>query len=242
MMGYKGRIITTFISLLVGIPYCIYNFISLHSILRLEIDLSVLIAVTMIIYWLGMQYDKADFYHKELMKKQKQLTQMAYYDELTLLPNRSLLYKFLKKSIQQIKLDNKSFVVLFIDLDGFKVVNDEFGHYIGDLLLVEVGSTLKSCISEKDMVARLGGDEFIIVLTDCNKSSAIEIVACVKNKFSKPFILNGRSVQITASIGASISPDDGLDEELLIQRADKAMYEAKNKGKNTVAYYQPSIK
>lgn len=241
-MGYKGRTITTFISLLVGIPYCTYNFFTLHSILRLGIDLSVLIVVTIIIYWLGMQYDKADFYHKELIIKQKQLTQMAYYDELTLLPNRTLLYEFLKGSIQQLKQDNQRLVVLFLDLDGFKMINDDFGHYIGDLLLREIGNTLKSCIREKDMVARLGGDEFIIVLTDCNKSAAIEVVARINDKLSKPVIINGHSLQITASIGASISPDDGLDEEILIQRADKAMYEAKNKGKNTFAYYHPRIK
>lgn len=371
-MGYKGRFITTFISLLVGIPYCTYNFLTLTSIERLMIDLSVLLIVTIIIYWLGKQYDKANFNHKELMIKQKQLVesykelqesqtdfkllfdkidamiwlndltkekvlvskgieklfgylavefeknyyfwletthpddragveryyerllegktdihewriirpdgqlkwiqsrgkvilnrngkpikllgvtlditrqkkledklkQMAYYDELTMLPNRSLLYEFLKKSISGTKLGDDVVVVLFIDLDGFKAVNDNYGHYIGDLLLKEVGHRLKLCIGEKDMVSRLGGDEFIVVLNRCSKESATEIACEINTMLSKPFILKEKVVHVTASIGASISPADGDDEELLIQRADKAMYAAKYHGKNTLVFFE----
>jgi diguanylate cyclase len=250
-MGFIGRASTTFISLIVGIPYCFYNLYSLQSVGRSIIDFSVLIIVTFTIYWLGKQYDKVKYYQMELEIKQKQLInsykelkefqiklkQMAYFDELTALPNRTMLYDYLKKSIALLKHDKNMLVVLFVDLDGFKVINDTTGHYIGDRLLVEAGKRIKSCIRNRDIVSRLGGDEFIVVLNQCDKNSATEVAHRILNEVSMPYHLNNHLVHITASIGASIAPKNGEDEELLIQRADKAMYYAKSQGKNTFKFY-----
>ncbi|WP_147534744.1 GGDEF domain-containing protein [Bacillus marasmi] len=254
-MKYGGRFSVSFISLLVGIPYCVYNYLTLHSTIRTTIDVSVLIAVTTIVYWLGMQYDKANYFHKQLVIKQHQLSksyrelmefqqklqQMAYYDELTSLPNRIHLYTFLKKSITELQLNKQTLVVLFIDLDGFKEVNDTTGHKIGDMLLKEAGNRIQCCIRDDDLVSRLGGDEFIVVLNHCDLKDASEVASRIINEVSKPYTFNDEFIHVTASIGASIAPQDGEEEEILIQRADKAMYYAKKQGKNTFAFYHEDL-
>jgi diguanylate cyclase (GGDEF)-like protein len=211
--------------------------------------------VTIIVYWLGMQHDKATYLHKEVVMKQQQLSksyrelmesqqklqQMAYYDELTTLPNRVHLYNFLKQSIAELQLNKQLLVVLFIDLDGFKEVNDTTGHKIGDLLLKEAGQRIQLCIRNADLVSRLGGDEFIVVLKNCDIKAAEEVAGRIINELSKSYTFYDEIVHVTASIGASIAPKDGDDEELLIQRADKAMYFAKNQGKNGFAFYNEDL-
>ncbi|NMD70505.1 GGDEF domain-containing protein [Bacillus sp. DNRA2] len=254
-MGYRGRLSITIISLMVGIPYCVYNYITLQSSTRTLIDMMVLITVTAIVYWLGMQYDRATFYHKELKLKQQQLLnsyqqlmasqqklrELAYYDELTSLPNRVLLYNYLKKSLIDIKQNKQMLAVLFIDLDGFKEVNDRTGHNVGDMLLKEIGKRIQSCVRNVDLVSRLGGDEFIVVLSNCDREAASDVANRIIREVSYPYHFNHVNFQITASIGASIAPDDGDNEEDLIQNADKAMYFAKSKGKNTFAFYDKKL-
>lgn len=250
-MGYRGRISITIISLMVGIPYCVYNYLTLQSSNRTLVDMMVLIMVTAIVYWLGMQYDRATFYHKELILKQQQLSKsyqqlmesqqklrtLAYYDELTSLPNRVLLYNYLKKSLIDIKQNKQMLAVLFIDLDGFKEVNDRTGHNVGDMLLKEIGKRIQSCVRNIDLVSRLGGDEFIVVLSNCDREATIEVANRIISEVSFPYHFNHVEFKITASIGASIAPDDGANEEDLIRNADKAMYFAKSQGKNTFAFF-----
>jgi len=125
--------------------------------------------------------------------------------------------------------------VMFIDLDGFKGVNDNFGHDIGDLLLQEVGKRMQDCVRETDLVARMGGDEFILILPQLDKKEEASLVAeKLKQVLQEPFYLKEHLVTISSSIGISIFPDDGEDENLLVKKADDKMYQAKMASKNKV--------
>ncbi len=170
----------------------------------------------------------------------QRIEQLAHYDALTHLPNRSLFYDRLEQAIVGAKRGKRSLALLFIDLDGFKQVNDIHGHHVGDLLLVQVSERLRLCIRESDTLARLGGDEFTVILNDTH---AQEDVARLANKvvesIAQPFDLEGQSVHIGASIGIARYPDDAPSKGTLLIVADKAMYAAKAAGKSTYRFGIP---
>lgn len=167
---------------------------------------------------------------------------LAYHDALTGLPNRSLFSKLLTQSLQRAQRYNRRLAVFFIDLDGFKDINDTLGHNAGDRLLQEVANRLKSCLRESDTVARLGGDEFVVMLPEFSADEDITAVAHkILHATAKPFTLLGHGVQVTASIGVSVYPDDGLDEQSLTMNADIAMYRAKDGGKNNFSRFSPGL-
>jgi diguanylate cyclase (GGDEF)-like protein/PAS domain S-box-containing protein len=172
----------------------------------------------------------------EQKKAQSMMYKMAYTDTLTNLPNRRLLYNYLDSAIQRARNDKHMTAVLFMDLDGFKEVNDQYGHDIGDLLLKEAARRLRDTIRGDDMVSRLGGDEFIIVLEECTKEEASRIAARLITTIRKPYRLQGHEISVTTSAGISFYPNNGDGAEALIQKADKAMYEAKKQGKNMYCY------
>ncbi|MCP3901699.1 MAG: GGDEF domain-containing protein [Desulfobacteraceae bacterium] len=164
---------------------------------------------------------------------QIELYRSANYDKLTSLPNRSMFMDQLNHVLKQSIRYERKFALLFIDLDGFKAVNDTLGHDAGDDVLIEVAKRLKGCVRDSDIVARLGGDEFTIIFTKINslndaKSGAEKII---KN-LSDPLIIKGHDTQIGASIGISTYPENGSDIELLLKKADDAMYGVKKEGKN----------
>ena len=129
--------------------------------------------------------------------------------------------------------------VVFLDLDGFKQINDAFGHDAGDALLVEVGARLRRHLRSGDLVARLGGDEFLVVLEDVQDLAPVEAVAKkLLAEIVHPYRLAGREANVTASIGLSVFPDDAADAAALMKHADTAMYAAKQKGKNTYSFYR----
>ncbi len=169
------------------------------------------------------------------------LKQMAYYDKLTDLPNRNLIQKHLKKTLARSKRHEYSFAVMFIDLDGFKAINDELGHECGDLLLVEVADRLNNAVREEDLTGRLGGDEFIIVFEETNENEVELIAERILTSASKPYMINENEANISPSIGISLFPQDGEDIETLIKNADTAMYFAKNNGKNSFKFYSPDL-
>ncbi|WP_084031560.1 sensor domain-containing diguanylate cyclase [Anaerobacillus arseniciselenatis] len=169
------------------------------------------------------------------------LKQMAYYDKLTDLPNRNLIQKHLKKTLARSKRHEYSFAVMFIDLDGFKAINDELGHECGDLLLVEVADRLNNVVREEDLTGRLGGDEFIIVFEETTTNEVEVIAERIITSASKPYMINENEAKISPSIGISLFPQDGEDIETLIKNADKAMYFAKNNGKNSFKIYSPDL-
>lgn len=172
---------------------------------------------------------------------EQKLKQMAYYDELTDLPNRKFIQKHLRKTLARSKRHEHCFSVMFIDLDGFKKVNDSLGHECGDLLLIEVANRLNESVREEDLTGRLGGDEFMIVFEETNKEEVEKIAERIIDSLSKPILVNDNEAKISPSIGISMYPNDGIDIETLINNADKAMYYAKNNGKNNYQFYEEKL-
>jgi diguanylate cyclase (GGDEF)-like protein/PAS domain S-box-containing protein len=170
----------------------------------------------------------------------QRIEQLAHYDPLTHLPNRTLFYDRLGQAIVVAKRNRQTLALLFIDLDGFKQVNDMHGHHIGDLLLVQVAERLRLCVRESDTLARLGGDEFTMILNDAREREAVATLAGkIVESIAQPFDLEGQTVQIGASIGIARYPDDAPSKGMLLIVADKAMYAAKAAGKNTYRFGIP---
>ncbi|ARU30448.1 hypothetical protein CAP31_01305 [Sulfuriferula sp. AH1] len=168
----------------------------------------------------------------------------ANFDLLTELPNRFMFYDRLSQEIKKVQRKNQTLALLFIDLDRFKEVNDTLGHQVGDALLVGAASRIVGCVRQSDTVARLGGDEFTVVLSQLPDSSHVDEVArAIIAKLAEPFLLNGEQGQIyiSASIGITLYPADGVDVEQLLRNADQAMYVAKNGGRNRFSYFTPSM-
>jgi diguanylate cyclase (GGDEF)-like protein/PAS domain S-box-containing protein len=167
---------------------------------------------------------------------------LAHYDVLTELPNRSLFQERLTQSITHAKRYQQIVGVLFLDLDGFKNINDSMGHVAGDQLLKIVAQRIKTCVREDDTLARLGGDEFTLILANLKSlEAASQIADKILNTFKKPFRLSNHEVFITTSIGISLFPDDGRDVDTLLKNADIAMYHVKDSGKNAYNYFTESM-
>ncbi len=168
---------------------------------------------------------------------EEMLRQVATHDGLTDLPNRSLFMDRLDRAIAKAHRDGRKCAVMFIDLDGFKPVNDTFGHSKGDLLLREVANRLKASIRETDTAARFGGDEFVLLITDIDKIEDAEPVAGkVLANLREPVNLDDVEVKISASIGIALYPDHGMTTEDVIKQADMAMYVVKDHGKNNFTF------
>ncbi|WP_321816219.1 MULTISPECIES: EAL domain-containing protein [unclassified Paraburkholderia] len=178
----------------------------------------------------------------ELIRYQEQLEYQANYDSLTLLPNRNLLRDRLQQALVAAQRHERGVAVVFIDLDGFKNVNDSLGHSVGDRLLGVVAERLTRCTRTSDTVARHGGDEFVIVLTDTiDEKSLIGWMERARQMISEPVMLDGTELYVGCSLGASVYPQDGNDAETLLKKADVAMYRAKELGRNTFQFYQPEM-
>lgn len=176
----------------------------------------------------------------EHKKAENLLSEMANYDHLTNLPNRRRLEDALEESIMTAKQDENKICVLFVDLDGFKEINDKYGHDKGDVVLVTIAKRLSEVVRSCDTVSRMGGDEFVMILQNVTGISEIkEICQRIVTSAAKPILLDEEEteVAVTTSIGISISPFDGETSEELRCNADKAMYIAKNNGKNQFAFY-----
>jgi diguanylate cyclase (GGDEF)-like protein/PAS domain S-box-containing protein len=169
---------------------------------------------------------------------EEKLDYLAHYDPLTGLPNRMLLQDRLEQSIAAAERQRQKFALLFIDLDGFKSINDSHGHNVGDELLKQVGQRLLKVVRRMDTAARLGGDEFVVILTDVrNGTNAGRVAEKLVASLSKPFACSEQSVSISASIGVSIYPNDELVANELLRTADEALYKAKRDGKRRVRFY-----
>ncbi|MGA8688131.1 MAG: EAL domain-containing protein, partial [Candidatus Sulfotelmatobacter sp.] len=163
---------------------------------------------------------------------------LAYYDALTGLPNRTLLQDRLTKTLAGARRQKDKVALLFLDLDGFKNINDSLGHAVGDLLLQEIAARLKTWGREQDTVARLGGDEFLIMLTGIKDVPDVAVAAeRLMDAMTAAFVVQGHSLSIGCCIGISIFPEHGADGETLISRADAAMYSAKEYGRNNFRFF-----
>lgn len=166
-------------------------------------------------------------------KMQNKLKELAHYDLLTGLPNRTLLFDRLDQALKNAKRNNMKVAVLMIDLDGFKCINDRMGHDTGDEVLKEIAQRLKHNLRDSDTVARFGGDEFITILSNLSAIIDAETLALkMIVEVGKPFHFNTPYCALGASIGISFYPEDGYDAETLLKKADTAMYRAKENGKN----------
>jgi diguanylate cyclase (GGDEF)-like protein len=165
---------------------------------------------------------------------EEELKHLAQHDVLTGLPNRRLFDELSHAALLRARRSKTSQALLFLDLDGFKQVNDTLGHNAGDSLLVDIAQRFKGCIRDSDLIARIGGDEFVIHLaTDCNDHDAVLIAKKVLNSMAVPFQLDDATATVGASIGISMYPADGDEVAELLQKADSAMYAAKLAGKNS---------
>jgi diguanylate cyclase (GGDEF)-like protein/PAS domain S-box-containing protein len=173
-----------------------------------------------------------------LKQHETQLERIAHYDNLTGIPNRALLADRMKQAIAQAKRECKLLGVLYLDLDGFKPVNDSLGHEVGDQVLIEIAKRLSQALREGDTVARLGGDEFVVLLPGLGQvEEGIAVLRRIHAAIALPIVVQGESFSLSASIGVSLFPDDGDDPDLLLRHADQAMYAAKQAGKNRYQLY-----
>ena len=173
---------------------------------------------------------------------EEQIRRMAHFDSLTSLPNRILLMDRLEQALAISQRNQSKTGVIFMDLDNFKEVNDKLGHHVGDMLLQQVSERIRASLREVDTVSRLGGDEFVVVLPELRQ---IEDARVIGQKLLKAvdgeYIVSGERLLITPSLGISIYPDHADDASTLIRIADKAMYHAKQSGRNTYRFYDTSM-
>ncbi|SFC48134.1 PAS domain S-box-containing protein/diguanylate cyclase (GGDEF) domain-containing protein [Marinospirillum celere] len=175
-----------------------------------------------------------------IKEHQKQLEIMAHYDALTQLPNRVLLADRLQQARVQCLRRQQTLAVAFLDLDGFKNINDTYSHAIGDQLLITLTQRMSKALRESDTLARLGGDEFILILNDLNQpGDYIAVIERLLKAAAEPIIIEDKLLQISASIGVTLFPEDQSDVDGLIRHADHAMYQAKKAGRNCYQLFSP---
>lgn len=178
----------------------------------------------------------------ERKSQEYQIRRLAYFDELTKLPNRRLFSDRLNMAVARSKRHDERLAIMFVDLDHFKKINDTLGHNTGDTILVEAAERLKHCTREEDTVARMGGDEFILLFPDIESVEEVTKVAQrIVEAFSNPFVVGTEKMFVTASIGISVFPDDGEDAETIIKNADAAMYRSKDGGRSTFNLFNASF-
>lgn len=183
-----------------------------------------------------------EFYDKKIKEDEEALSEMAMYDSLTKLPNRNLFKNRCISEIYRAKREGHVIAILFIDLDGFKTINDSFGHDVGDQLLVQFSQRVLSQVRKTDTLARYGGDEFMLMLVNCkNETNVTHIAEKLIQTINEPFVFYGEEVIVRCSIGISLYPNDGANCDELLRNADIAMYKAKENGKNKFVFFNKDM-
>ncbi|MDD0975079.1 EAL domain-containing protein [Pseudomonas sp. TNT2022 ID681] len=182
----------------------------------------------------------------ERKASEQRIHRLAYYDALTHLPNRTLFQDRLHTALQQAERQKAWVVLMFLDLDRFKPINDSLGHAAGDRMLKDMAERLLDCVDDDDTVARMGGDEFTLLLQpratrEMALNRAIHVAEQILGSLVRPFVLENREFFVTASIGIALSPQDGGELSQLMKNADTAMYHAKERGKNNFQFYQADM-
>jgi diguanylate cyclase (GGDEF)-like protein/PAS domain S-box-containing protein len=171
--------------------------------------------------------------------EEKRLQELAYYDQLTGIPNRTLLYDRINRAIMTAKREKGKLALLYLDLDRFKSINDQFGHEAGNIVLKEAALRILACLRESDIVGRIGGDEFAVLLPKiASKRGSIAIAERIIGALSQPFQCAGAECRIGASIGISLYPVDGDTVDVLFEKADAAMYLAKDEGATSYRFWE----
>lgn len=201
-----------------------------------------IIPVALSVSGLSVDKNKGVIFQAHNLSEQRQaeqeIRQLAYFDNLTGLPNRTLFMDRLNQCLAQSRRDSGQLALLFLDLDQFKVVNDTLGHAAGDELLYQVANRLSRGLRQYDILARLGGDEFVLLISPVSDERAAAAVARhILEMMSEPVILESKELFVTTSIGVVLSPADGNEAEVLLKHADVAMYAAKDQGRNTYRFF-----
>ena len=176
-----------------------------------------------------------------LAEANEELVQLALHDTLTKLPNRILLEDRMEQAIESASRRKGYFAVLFFDLDGFKAVNDAYGHHTGDALLIDLAQRIRQTLRTQDTVARLGGDEFIVLSEVGEPTDAASVADRLISAIARPVTVYGHEVLVTSSVGIAIYPSDGEDTHALLTNADAAMYHAKRLGGTGYSFFEPSM-
>jgi diguanylate cyclase (GGDEF)-like protein len=200
-----------------------------------------LIAITVVLFSFAVRsalmQDTQEKYLAALQESRAELERQALYDELTGLPNRRLFAERLTQVLAIAEREGQMAALFYVDLDGFKLVNDRLGHLAGDLLLKGVAHRMLTRVRKSDTLARMGGDEFTwLVAHLSHKDQAARLAEEMLQTLSEPYEIQGLTISITASIGIGLFPDDATDAAVLIQQSDSAMYDVKRDGKNGVRY------
>jgi len=211
------------------------------ALLVIVVTLAVL-AITLIISVLDARLQaRTSVLASSLAQANRELTQLALHDNLTKLPNRLLLEDRLSQALQKAARNESPFALLFLDLDGFKAVNDAFGHHVGDLLLVAVTERILAEVRAADTLARLGGDEFVLLVEIAEPNDAATLADKLVHLIARPFYVSRYELLVSVSIGIAVYPGDGHDERELMLNADAAMYHTKNSGRSGHSFFQPSM-
>jgi diguanylate cyclase (GGDEF)-like protein len=233
---------------------------SLHILLRTAGDITVLrtpswwtpehtlesfagvgLLIVVAFAWIAVLRHRVELQTRALRASEERLRHLSEHDALTGLPNRLRLDDRLRTALDRAARFQTCLGVLMVDLDGFKEVNDAFGHHVGDAVLCELAERLSACVRATDTVARMGGDEFIILLPDLhNPAEAERIAAKIVAAASNPMSIDEMPLAVTVSIGLATYPEEGADVDSLLRCADEAMYAAKQKGKNQFQVYRPA--
>ena len=184
---------------------------------------------------------KTEVLSSSLARANRKLMELALQDSLTKLPNRLLLEERTKECIVRAKHDDVLFAVMFLDLDGFKPINDAFGHHTGDQLLCEVGQRLNEHMRPRDTLARVGGDEFVLLAEVSDKAEAAAIAEQVIDLVNRPFPVGEHELRVSTSVGIALYPQDGQHQQELLMNADAAMYHAKHNGRNDYSFFEPAM-
>lgn len=189
-----------------------------------------------------LELEKRNTLHGEFIDLKTKFTQTVLYDPLTGLPGRQVFEDRMFQTINQSKRYELTFAVLFLDLDGFKIINEALGHDIGDMLLKEVGLRLQKSIRQVDTVSRFGGDKFVFMLPQLSKGQIAAYVAQrILDALAQPLLVDNQELFITGSIGISVYPIDGEDVKTLLKNADNAMHQAKARGRNAYQFYREEM-
>lgn len=169
----------------------------------------------------------------ERVRNEERLAYIAHYDQLTALPNRYLLIERIQQTILHARREERHFGILYLDLDNFKNINDEYGHAAGDYVLKQVARMLRETLRASDTVGRLGGDEFVVLLDNVQKPDEAAVVARhIVEQLRRPYRYEGQDIKVSGSIGIAMYPEHGRTVEELLSAADKAMYRVKHSGKD----------
>lgn len=177
----------------------------------------------------------------ELLRNERRLNHLAHHDPLTELPNRLFLRSYLEQALQPCSAA-VGLAVMLLDLDNLKMINDSYGHSVGDEVLVEVARQLQKFVESRGIVGRLGGDEFVVVLRSVTgRDVAVSEASTILNMFTAPLRVGGRHISTSVSIGVTLCPQDGHDLSVVLRNADVAMYRAKASGRGNVQFFEPDM-